>query len=69
MAGITLTQAEAQLAVWLDASTKIASGQEYEIDGRKMKRADLANVNQQIRYWDSQVKRLSGRTRVFIPGL
>jgi hypothetical protein len=46
MAGITLVHAEAQLALWLAASTAVASGQEYEIETagsgrRRLRRADL----------------------------
>lgn len=76
MAGITLADAEAQLAAWLAASTAIAGGQEYEIDTgsggrRRLRRADLAQVQSQITYWDGQVKRLSAsgraRTRYIVP--
>ncbi len=59
MAGITLAQAEAQLAVWLDASLKVATGQAYEIAGRKLTRADAAVIQKQITFWDRQVKRLT----------
>jgi len=70
MAGITLEQAEAQLSAYLAASLKVAQGQEYEIGGRKLKRADLNYINEQIKYWDAQVKRLSTTTRrVFHPGI
>jgi hypothetical protein len=34
MAGITLAQAEAQLALYLAAETKILAGQKVEIDGQ-----------------------------------
>ena len=40
MAGITLAQAEAQLAAWLAASTAVASNQSYTIAGRTYTRAD-----------------------------
>lgn len=60
MAGITLAQAEAQLTLWLNASTAIASGQEYSIGDRQLKRADLAEVNNSINMWQRQVNRLSG---------
>lgn len=75
MAGITLTQAEAQLAVWIAASTAVASGQEYEIDTgngrRKLRRADADSIQKQIVFWDGWVKRLSAtrssRTRYLVP--
>jgi hypothetical protein len=60
MSGITLAQAEAQLTLWLNASTAIASGQEYSIGDRQLKRADLAEVNNSIKMWQQHVTRLSG---------
>lgn len=63
MAGITLAQAEAQLTAWIAASSAVATGQEYEIDTgtgrRKLKRADAAEIRNQIDYWDNWVKRLT----------
>lgn len=75
MAGITLSQAEAQLAVWIAASTAVASGQEYEIETgngrRKLRRADSDSIQKQIVFWDGWVKRLSStrtsRTRYLVP--
>lgn len=63
MAGITLEQAEAQLASWLAASTAVAAGQSYEIAGRKLTRADAEQVKEMISYWDGKVKQLDLRTR------
>jgi hypothetical protein len=59
MAGITLAQAEAQLAAWLAASTAVASGQAYSIAGRSLTRANAAEIRNQIDFWDSKVKTLS----------
>lgn len=63
MAGITLDQAQAQLDTWLAANSAVASGQEYEIDTgsgrRRLKRADAAEIRQQIDYWDGKVKSLT----------
>lgn len=59
MAGITLTQAEAKLATWLDAEDKVATGQEYTIGTRSLKRADLKEIRETIQYWDGKVKELS----------
>ncbi|MCR5859716.1 hypothetical protein [Mesorhizobium sp. J428] len=68
MAGITLAQAEAQLALWLTASERVSQKQSYSIAGRSLSFADLADINAQIRYWDSEVKKLSrvasGRGRI-----
>lgn len=59
MAGITLAQAEAQLAVWIEASTTVASGQAYSIGNRSITRADAKEIRESITFWDAQVKRLS----------
>jgi hypothetical protein len=67
MAGITLAQAEAQLAVWIAADAAVASGQEYEIAGRRLKRANAAEITGKIEYWNALVQSLSlsadGRSR------
>jgi len=59
MAGITLSQAEAQLSVWIAASTAVASGQEYKIGDRSLKKANLSDIQSQIKFWDSKVKSLT----------
>jgi len=59
MAGITLTQAEAQLALWMAADTAVATGQAYTVGGRSLTRADAKEIRNNIVFWDAQVKRLS----------
>lgn len=63
MAGITLAQAEAKLTTWMAAMDKIAVGQNYSIStgasSRTLTRANLAEVQQQVEYWDSKVKTLT----------
>lgn len=78
MAGITLAQAEAQLAAWLSASEAVARSQSYEIDTgngrRKLTRADAAEIREQVKFWDERVKALTPaaaggrrRTRYIVP--
>lgn len=70
MAGITLAQAEAQLATWIEASTKVASKQSYAIGNRQLSLADAADIQRNIEYWDAKVKALaSGRSGIRIRGL
>jgi hypothetical protein len=64
MAGITLAQAEAQLASWLAASTAVAGGQAYTIGGRSLTRADARAIQQQIDFWDTKCQELSGESNV-----
>jgi hypothetical protein len=62
MAGITLAQAEEKLALWLAAEEKVASGQEYSIGNRTLKRVNLFQIREQIKYWDATVRKLSRGT-------
>jgi hypothetical protein len=62
MAGITLAQAETQLAKWLAADTAVASGQSYSYDGRTLTRADSKQIRENIEYWDKKVRTLSAST-------
>ena len=59
MAGITLADAQAKLDLWMDAEDKVAAGQEYTINGRALKRADLGMIGERVTFWDNKVKRLS----------
>lgn len=67
MAGITLAQAQTQLNAYLAAETAVLSGQKYEIAGRMLMRANLAEIQQGITLWNSRVANLSrlsmGRSR------
>ena len=63
MAGITLAMAEAQLSLWVAASTAVASGQSYSIKDRSLSRVDAAEIRQQLDYWDGWVRRLTPRSR------
>lgn len=74
MAGITLAQAEAQLALYLAAETAVLGGQSYEIAGRKLTRANLAEIQKGIEIWNTRASDLgnqaSGRSRArtMVPG-
>lgn len=74
MAGITLEQAQAQLNAYLSAETSVLAGQSYEIAGRKLSRANLAEIQRGITIWNGLVIELSGRargrnrTRTLVPG-
>jgi len=59
MAGITLAQAEAKLATWMAADDTVANGQSYSIDGRTLTRANSAEIQSNLVFWDKQCKRLS----------
>jgi len=67
MAGITLAQAETQLAAWLEADAAVATGQAYAIAGRQLTRADASQITAKIEYWNGKVATLTdsaqGRSR------
>ena len=61
MAGITLTQAQAQLDAYLAAETAVLGGQSYEIAGRKLTRANLSEIQAGIEIWNNRVVTLSNK--------
>lgn len=67
VAPITLTQAQTQLDAWLAADAAVAIGQSYEIAGRRLVRANAAEITAKIDYWATKVTALTdsaaGRTR------
>jgi hypothetical protein len=59
MAGITLAQANAKLTLWMEADDKVASGQAYSIGGRSLSRADGKLIQDNIKFWNDEVVRLT----------
>lgn len=70
MAGITLETAQKHLDAWLEAELAVTSSQSYTIGSRVLTRADLAQIQKEIEYWDNKVITLAavakngGRNRV-----
>lgn len=71
MAGITLAQAQARLDQYLAAEEAVLLGQQYEIGGRMLRRADLAAIQAGVDLWNKRVENLSaksaGRVRAISP--
>lgn len=71
MAGLTLQQAESKLQLYLTAEEAVLSGQEYVIGTRRLRRADLEQIREGIKYWDDKAKELAAsaqrRPRVRVP--
>lgn len=63
MAGITLLQAQTQLNGYLAAETAVLNGQRYEIAGRMMQRANLAEIQQGIKLWNNRVITLTNQSQ------
>lgn len=63
MVGITLELADARLTEYLTAERRVLENQAYEIEGRKLTRANLAEIRQGIDYWQRHVDRLNPARR------
>jgi hypothetical protein len=61
MAGITLTQAQEKLDLYLELDTSLGRNSELTIDGTTFKRRDIQT---QIEYWNKLVIRLTPRNSV-----
>ncbi|MEG0451126.1 MAG: DUF6148 family protein [Lysinibacillus sp.] len=63
----TVAQCNERLQIWLDAEAAIASGQSYMIDNRRLERANLAQVREQIKFWQKELNKAdaaaNGRSR------
>ena len=62
MAGIDQATAQAQLDKYLAAETAVLANQSYEIAGRKLTRADLAQIQAGIEVWNRRVLDLASRS-------
>ena len=58
MEWITFDEARVTLQLWLDAERAVATGQEYTIGNRHLKRADLSDITDRIRFWRAECARL-----------
>lgn len=68
MPGIDLSTAQARLDAYLAAELAVLAGQEYEIAGRRLKRANLAEIREGINVWNQRVQALTaGRRRAITP--
>lgn len=61
MAGITHETAEARLQEYLDAESKVLTGQSYTLQGRSLTRANLSEIREGISTWDQRCKELSAK--------
>lgn len=63
MAGITLDLAKQHLDAWLEAELAVSTGQSYQIGSRRLQRANLSEISQQIAFWQRKVYELDGNNR------
>ncbi len=62
---MTLKDAEARLAMWLEAEEAVAiGGQSYETQGgRKLTRANIGEIRKYVEHYERKVASLSGKLR------
>ena len=63
MAGITLKIAEKHLNAWLEAELQVTTNQSYTIGSRSLTRADLADIREQIAFWEGRVAALENQQK------
>lgn len=67
MTAISLAQAQAKLALWMEADERVAAGQSFTIAGRSLSRVDAAEIRENISFWEAKVQKIeasaSGRRR------
>ncbi|MFJ7953952.1 DUF6148 family protein [Lysinibacillus sp. NPDC096418] len=63
----TVEEVKKRLQIWLNAEEAIAKGQSYSIDNQRLERANLAQVREQIKFWQRELVKVeasaSGRGR------
>ena len=59
-----------KLEMWLGAEEAIALAQEYEVEGRKIRKADLSEVQKMIELWEKRlIKAKLGGASTFSSGV
>ncbi len=67
----TLEEARTRLKMWLDAEAAVATGQSYQINGRRLDRANLYQIREEIQMWKREVeeletlRKIKGRRKAF----
>lgn len=58
MSGITLSDAQEMLDLWLEAERAVTTGQSYKIGTRSLTRADVSDIASRVSFWRNEVERL-----------
>lgn len=63
----TVAECKESLKLWREAEKAIATGQSYSMDNRRLERANLAQVREQIIFWQKELAKAevtaSGRSQ------
>lgn len=57
----TVKECKERLKIWLEAEAAIATGQSYTIGNRKLERANLSQVREQIKFWQNELAKAEAR--------
>ncbi len=62
-----LQEAQNHLNIWLQAEIAVATGQSYQINGRRLDRANLYQIREQIKFWKREVEKIKsgGKRKAF----
>lgn len=63
MVAWTLDLAKNHLDAWLKAELAVTNGQEYSLGSRKLTRANLKEIREQIIFWKSEVEKIEGSSK------
>lgn len=63
LSSITLEKAQEHLNAWLEAEIAVTQGQSYQIGSRRLERANLYQIREQIKYWRKTIRQLSGGSK------
>lgn len=58
MSVYTLEIAKKHLEAWLEAELSVSTGQSYQIGSRRLERANLHQIREQIKYWKNEVEKI-----------
>lgn len=58
----TVEEVRKRLQIWLNAEEAIAKSQSYFIDNQRVERANLAQVREQIKFWQRELVKAEAST-------
>ncbi|WP_445506710.1 hypothetical protein [Niallia sp. 03190] len=64
MSNIRLQNLQKRLDMYYEAEEAILTSQEYSMNGRTLKRADLGTVQKMIKELENQIAGISGKRRI-----
>lgn len=59
-----LQEAKDMRSLWIEAEKAVTTGKEYRIGTRSLKRADIKEIRDSIKYWTDEIAKLEGAHRI-----